>query len=155
MPEAAVPNVGGRWVPSIVQVKAEIEKYRAALGLGTHQVLFNTDLYGRTSATYYTYVSSQCHPSVASREACSVDGVTTGDIHRYRLSVRLFFWVLSGVKVCVSWRPCLGSIVARELPDFSSGMGVKGVRMCWIMTVVTYFPSRTSPFKKRGKIISQ
>eukprot|EP00752_Nemacystus_decipiens_P010743 g9565.t1 len=34
------------------EVKAVIEEQRLRLGYGTHQVLFNTDLYGKTSGTY-------------------------------------------------------------------------------------------------------
>eukprot|EP00752_Nemacystus_decipiens_P010638 g9475.t1 len=34
------------------EVKAVIEEQRIRLGYGTHQVLFNTDLYGKTSGTY-------------------------------------------------------------------------------------------------------
>lgn len=34
------------------QVKAVVEEQREKLGYGTHQVLFNTDLYGKTSGTF-------------------------------------------------------------------------------------------------------
>ena len=42
-----------------MQVKAVIEEQRLRLGYGTHQVLFNTDLYGKTSGTYTASVSDQ------------------------------------------------------------------------------------------------
>lgn len=38
------------------QVKALVEEERQKLGYGTHQVLFNTDLYGKTSGTYKRWV---------------------------------------------------------------------------------------------------
>lgn len=39
------------------EVKAIVEGQRAALGYGAHQVLFNVDFLGKTSATYTASVS--------------------------------------------------------------------------------------------------
>lgn len=33
-----------------------VEEHRKELGLGIHQVFFNTDLYGHASGTYKSYV---------------------------------------------------------------------------------------------------
>eukprot|EP00904_Undaria_pinnatifida_P008194 jgi/Undpi1/4504/HiC_scaffold_17.g07858.m1 len=43
---------GGNLTDCYDEVKAVVEQQRLALGLGAHQVLFNTDLYGKTSGTY-------------------------------------------------------------------------------------------------------
>lgn len=44
---------------SWVQVKAMIEEQRLRLGYGNHQVLFNIDLFGKTSGTYTASVSDK------------------------------------------------------------------------------------------------
>lgn len=49
-------------------MKGVIEEHRKALGFDPHQVLFNVDLYGKTSGTYSDEVrlSRRCHdPSLA------------------------------------------------------------------------------------------
>lgn len=40
-------------------MKTVIEEQRLRLGYGTHQVLFNVDLYGKTSGTYTASVSAK------------------------------------------------------------------------------------------------
>lgn len=50
--------IGLNWIElDWMQVKAVIEEQRSRLGYGTHQVLFNIDLYGKTSGTYTASVS--------------------------------------------------------------------------------------------------
>lgn len=46
-------------ISGISQLKSVLEMYRVKLGYGRHQVLVNTDLYGRTSGTYSVSVSVQ------------------------------------------------------------------------------------------------
>lgn len=43
-----------------LQVKDVIEEHRLRLGYGTHQVLFNIDLFGKTSGTYSASVRRDC-----------------------------------------------------------------------------------------------
>lgn len=51
------------------QVRAVVDEQREALGYGTHQVLFNTDLFGKTSGTYKPLVST-VHFCIVSVQFC-------------------------------------------------------------------------------------
>ncbi|CAB1096959.1 unnamed protein product [Ectocarpus sp. CCAP 1310/34] len=78
------------------EVKALVEEQRVALGYGTHQVLFNTDLYGKTSGTYKA--SAQAHG------AAVLDLINHDYPHALHNELHQFFTEIddSGVRAFVS-----------------------------------------------------